>query len=96
MNDLLDWIESELERERDEAAGHIDRADALAQLRSHLLPVAATLRRPLTPDDLYVSCEDERERAEVRALAERVAGGEIRPLGEFSRIGHPVGSGAAF
>lgn len=96
MNDLLDWIESELDRERAEAAAHIDRAEALVALRSHLLPAAATLRRPLTPDDLYASCSDERERAEVRALAERITGRGEPAIEVFPRLGHRVGSGVAF
>jgi hypothetical protein len=94
MDDFLSWIEDELATERDEAAAHIDRAEALAALRSRALPRAQALRRPLTPEDVLVS-EDERERAELRALALRVTRGE--PANEFpDRAGHHVESGAAF
>jgi len=94
MDDFLSWIEDELVKERDEAAAHIDRAEALAALRSHALPVAQALRRPLTPEDVLVS-DDEHKRAELRALALRVARGE--PANEFpARGGHHLESGAAF
>lgn len=94
MNDFLDWIERELDRERTEAAAHIDRCYALAALRSKALPVAQALRRPLTPEDVLV-VDDEHERAELRALALRATRGE--PASEFpERAGHHSESGAAF
>lgn len=95
LNDLLDWIEAELDREREAAARHVDRADALAQLRTRALPIAASLRRPLTPDDLFAAARDEHERAELRALADRATRGE--PASANSNgAGTYVGSGVAF
>lgn len=94
MSDFLEWIEDELDRERAEAAAHLDRCYALAALRSKALPVAKTLRRPLTPEDVLV-VDDEHERAELRALALRVTRGE--PASEFlERAGHHLDSGEAF
>jgi hypothetical protein len=91
--DFLTWIEDELDRERDEAARHIDRADALAELRSRALPVAASLRRPLTPEDVFSSAQNEHERAEIRALALRATGGD--PANEVQRrAGSHFDSGA--
>ena len=48
VGDFLDWIEHELNVERREAAQHIDRAEALAQMRSRALPIASRLRRAVT------------------------------------------------
>jgi hypothetical protein len=96
LNDFLDWIEVELTPARREAARHIDRAEALAVLRSRALPVAQRLRRPLTVDDVFASSRDERERAELRALADRVTGGG-EPADEISGVGGTQpGSSAAF
>jgi hypothetical protein len=96
LNDFLDWIEVELTTARREAARHIDRAEALAVLRSRALPVAQRLRRPLTVDDVFASSRDERERAELRALADRVTGGGDPADDVLNRAGTQPGSSAAF
>lgn len=101
LGDFLDWIEDELASARREAARHVDRAEALAVLRSRALPIAQRLRRPLTPDDVLASSRDERERAELRALADRVTGDRVTgggdPADDISiREGHHSESGAAF
>ena len=95
LADFLDWIEDELTSARREAAHYIDRAEALAALRSRALPIAQRLRRPLTVDDVFAS-RDERERAELRALADRVTGGGDPADDVLNRGGTQPGSSAAF
>jgi hypothetical protein len=96
LGDFLDWIEDELALARREATKHVDRADALAALRSRALPIAQRLRRPLTPDDVFKSSSNEHERAQLQALADRVTGGGD-PADEISSLGGTQpGSSAAF
>lgn len=96
LGDFLDWIEDELAKERREATNHVDRADALAALRSRALPIAQRLRRPLTPDDVFKSSSNEHERAQLQALADRVTGGGDPADGDFESRGTQPGSSAAF
>jgi hypothetical protein len=95
VEDFLTWIEDELAKERDEAARHVDRAEALAELRSRALPAAQALRRPLTPEDVFASCKNEHERAELRALALRATRGEPA-IASATSAGTRVESGVAF
>jgi hypothetical protein len=96
LGDFLDWIEDELAKERREAAKHVDRADALATLRSRALPIAQRLRRPLTPDDVFGSSANEHERAQLQALADRVAGRGDPADDVLLGQGTQPGSSAAF
>lgn len=72
VGDFLDDLERELARQRRVASREVDRADALAQLRTRALSVAADLKRPITVEDVFSSAKDERERAELSALADRI------------------------
>jgi hypothetical protein len=96
LEDFLDWIEDELANERREATKHVDRADALAALRSRALPIAQRLRRPLTPQDVFASASDEHERAQLQALADRVTGGGDPADDVLLGRGTQPGSSAAF
>ena len=70
--DLLAWLDSALAATRVAAAVAIDRAEALAELRSLALERAGELGRPtVTLDDLQAGF-DEETRARFTALARRV------------------------
>lgn len=72
--DILNDLDEEIRRARAEAARVVDRAQALVELRSRALAVAERLAGvPLRWEDVF-STGSERERAEARALAVRVAG----------------------
>src|SRR4051812_35391953 len=97
VGDFLDQLDAELVAQRRLAALHVDRADALRALRSHAFQVAAALKRPITVEDVFECATDEQERAERRALADRItreAGGEPA-LGIDETRGHHSESGAS-
>lgn len=71
--DLRDHLEGELAAAREAAARAVDRVEALVALRSRAFTLGAAADaegRTLEPDDLF-EADDERERAELRALAQR-------------------------
>ena len=77
--DLLVWFEDALAASRAAAAVAIDRAEALAELRSLALARAGELGRPtVTLDDLQ-SGFDEETRARFTALARRATTDEGDP-----------------
>ena len=76
VGDFLDMLERELLPSRRDLAQRIDRVEALAQLRSHALSVSADLQRAISVDDVFSSAKDERERAFLKSLANRIAGEE--------------------
>ena len=70
--DLLTWCEDALAEARDVAAAAVDRATALAELRSLALERAAVLGvTVLTLEQLRAGFEDEETRARFTALARR-------------------------
>jgi hypothetical protein len=73
VGDFLDDIERELVHQRNVAAREVDRADALYQLRNRALSVSADLGRAVTAKDVISFAKNEQERAELRALADRIA-----------------------
>ena len=73
VGDFLDDLERELVRQRKVAAREVDRADALHQLCNRALSVSADLGRAITAQDVFSSATNEQERAELRALADRIA-----------------------
>lgn len=79
VHDFLDDIERELAEQRRRAAREVDRADALAQLRNRALSVSANLNRAITEKDVFSAAKDEYQRAELRALADRIAPEEPPP-----------------
>lgn len=71
--DLLAWCEDALATARAEAAAAVDRAQALADLRSLALERAAVLETPtLTLQQFEASLSDEEARARFGALARRI------------------------
>ena len=74
VHDFADQLASELAASRHELGRVLDRTEALAALHSRALDLAAELKRPVTADDLFGSARDEKERASLRLLADRVAG----------------------
>jgi len=79
VHDFADQLANELDESRRELGRVLDRTDALAALHVRALDLAAELKRPVTADDLFRSGRDEKERAALRLLADRVAG---RPGGD--------------
>jgi hypothetical protein len=81
VGDFLDDLERELVHQRKVAAREVDRADALAQLRNRALSVSTDLGRAITAQDVFSSAKNEHERAELHALADRIApeGGGANP-----------------
>jgi hypothetical protein len=73
VGDFLDDLERELVHQRKVAAPEVDRGDALAQLRSRALSVSVDLKRAITAKDVFSAAKHEQERAELRALADRIA-----------------------
>ena len=73
----LEALEEELDRARDEAARAVDRAAALAALRSHAFEVFDELRRPLYASDVLLPRDpaDEKERAYLSGLLLRINNG---------------------
>lgn len=72
--DFLIEVEDELAEARRVAAGAVDRADALAQLRSYALETQDELRRPVSASDVF-DTRDEQRRARLSALADRITNG---------------------
>lgn len=72
--DFLIEVEDELAEAREVAAKAIDRADALAQLRSYTLDVQDELQRPVRATDVF-DTRDEERRARLTALADRITNG---------------------
>lgn len=72
--DFVAQLEDELTAAREQAARSLDRATALAELRSHALAVAAELRRPLRAADVLQPRDphDEETRARLSALVDRI------------------------
>lgn len=90
VGDFLDDLERELAAQRRLTAQHVDRAEALAAMRSRALTVAAALNRPITVEDVFNAANDERERAELNSLVSRITqemGGE--PAYENDALGGP-------
>jgi hypothetical protein len=73
VHDFLDEVEHELVAQRRRAAREVDRADALYHLRNRALSASAALGRAITAEDVFSSAKDEKERAEVQALVDRIA-----------------------
>ena len=73
--DFLTAVEDELASAREAAANAVDRADALARLRTYTLEVQDELRRPLRAVDVF-DTRDEERRARLHALADRITGEE--------------------
>jgi hypothetical protein len=69
--DFLMKVEDELALARDAAARAVDRADALAELRSYTLEVEGELRRPVRASEVF-DTKDETRRARLAALADRI------------------------
>jgi hypothetical protein len=94
-DDFLDLLDREIVEQRQLAARAVDRADALVTLRSYCVDLSTRLNRRLTADDVfYKHARDERERAELRSLADRIdQGGEPASEGERGG-GRPLDSGA--
>lgn len=90
IGDFLDQLEDELVRQRRLAAAHVDRADALAAFRNRALAVASDLERAITVEDVFASATNERERAELAALADRITalGSEPPPAQDESAEYH--------
>ena len=76
--DAVETLESELAEARRVAARVLDRASALAELRSHALAVQNALQRPLRMKDVLQPLEphDEEGRARINALVDRITGQE--------------------
>ena len=75
--DLLAWLEDALAAARTEAAAAVDKAEALAELRSLALERAGELGVPtLTFDDFESGLATEQERATFNALALRATTNE--------------------
>ena len=72
VGDFLDQIESEIVMQRHLAAQHVDRAEALVAFRNRALTVGGRLNRPITVNDVFDGAANEQERAELRALADRI------------------------
>lgn len=73
LNFLIE-VEDELAEARRVAAKAIDRADALAQLRSYTLEMQDEMRRPVSASDVF-DTSDEQRRARLNALADRITNG---------------------
>jgi len=76
--DFVTQLEDELAESRRTAALAVDRAAALAELRSHALEAQETLQRPLRAIDVLqpLDPQDEKTRARLNALVERITGQE--------------------
>jgi hypothetical protein len=76
--DFVSQLEDELAESRRTAAHAVDRAAALAELRSHALEVQEALQRPLRAVDVLqpLDPQDEKARARLNALVERITGQE--------------------
>lgn len=72
--DFLLEVEDELVQAREAAARAVDRADALAQLRSYTLEAQDELQRPVRAADVFQTRDEER-RARLNALADRITNG---------------------
>ena len=97
VGDFLDELEHELTQQRRLAAHHVDRADALKEMRNRALHVSATQRRAITVEDVFDAAPDEHARAELQALADRITRdpGSEPPLGEEKVGGHHLETGAS-
>ena len=98
VHDFADQLAAELDNSRRELERVLDRTEALAELHSRALDLAAELKRPLTTQDLFQSGRNEKERAALRLLADRVAGdsGGNPAYDDSSRpVGH-LETGAGF
>lgn len=67
-------VEDELALAREVATRAVDRADALAQLRSYTLEVQDEQQRPVRAGDVFTTRDEER-RARLMALADRITNG---------------------
>jgi len=76
--DAVAALESELAEARRSAARALDRASALAELRSHALAVQEALQRPLRMHEALrpLDPHDEEARARLTALVDRITGQE--------------------
>jgi hypothetical protein len=79
VGDFLDQVERELVRARRDLARRVDRVEALAALRSLALSVSADLQRAITAEDVFTQAKDERERARLQALTDRITRGDEEP-----------------
>ena len=75
-SDFLEHLERELHHAREDLACRVDRTEALDELRYRALTVwQQQKQRPLRVEDVfYGAAKDEKERAELRSLAERIWG----------------------
>jgi hypothetical protein len=92
VGDFLDELDHELGVARDVAARAVDRADALNEFRSRAIAVATVLHRSISAQDVFDAAKNERERAELRALADRItqdAGGDPA-ISDATRPGAPL------
>lgn len=69
--DALTGVEDELAAAREVATKAVDRADALAQLRSHILELQDEFQRPVRLSEVFET-KDETQRARLAALADRI------------------------
>jgi len=72
-DDFVDHLARELNESRRMLTRVLDRTDALATLHAYAVEMSQRLQRPLTAHDLLTSHRDERERAELRLLVQRIA-----------------------
>jgi hypothetical protein len=64
-------VEDELVAARELAARAVDRADALAQLRSYVIELQDELQRPVRLSEVFET-RDEQKRARLKMLADRI------------------------
>lgn len=72
VGDFLDDLERELVASRRDLARRVERVEALAELRSIALTVSSDLQRAITAEDVFSSATNERQRAKLQSLADRV------------------------
>ena len=79
-SEVLEHLEDELQAARAEAAAAVDRAEAVAELRSRALALASVRRdrrrrqAPLTMEEVLAGDGSELDRARGLALARRITG----------------------
>lgn len=74
--DFVDDLERELEDARERLAWLLERTEALAELHAYAYDLAARLKKPLSADDVFGSAQTEKERAQLRLLADRITAPE--------------------
>ncbi len=72
-DDFVDHLARELSQSRRMLTRVLDRTDALATLHAHAVEMSQREQRPLTAHDVLTSHRDERERAELLLLVQRIS-----------------------